>query len=181
MVREGILTEDTADKIRAFYASKEKGGGNRLFLVFGVLGSLLVGLGLFLILAHNWDDLSVGIKTVVAFLPLLLGLAASGYSLVKKADSPSWREGSGVFLFLAVGVCLALLQQIHNLPDTTGQFMLKWMLMGVPIAYVLGSSMSSILYFLGIIWIGFEYGAQLSNSWEDALFWPMALLGLPFG
>ena len=72
-----------------------------LIIVFGVLGAILVGLGMVLIIAHNWDDLSRMTKTGLAFLPLLLGQGLCGYVLLRKQDSVAWRESATAFLFFA--------------------------------------------------------------------------------
>ncbi len=57
LVREGLITADQAERIRARYAADPQRSGNRMLLVFAILGSLLVGLGIILIIAHNWDEL----------------------------------------------------------------------------------------------------------------------------
>ena len=58
-----IINSDTAQKITAFYNTKEQSKPNRLFTIFGVLGALLSGLGIILIIAHNWDDMPRNIIT----------------------------------------------------------------------------------------------------------------------
>lgn len=182
LVKQGILSDEVADKIRVYYKDKEPNSSNRLFMVFAILGSILVGLGLFLIIAHNWDDFSNGLKTFFAFLPLVAGIGASGYSLIKTPDSKAWREASAAFLFLSIGVCLALIAQIYHLPDDLSMFLLKWMVMGLPIAYVMGSSMSSLLFFLGISYLSVEsgYNYRYRAGWESYSYWPLLLAGLPF-
>src|SRR2546425_5209988 len=42
--------------IRAYYKSKSENPHNRLFVVFAVLGAILVGLGIILIIAHNRSE-----------------------------------------------------------------------------------------------------------------------------
>ncbi len=39
-------------------------------LYLGILGSLLVGLGIVLLVAHNWDEMSRQCKLSLLFLPL---------------------------------------------------------------------------------------------------------------
>ena len=46
LLAEGILTPETATHIRQYYKQKEDSAPNRLLIVFGVLGAILVGLGL---------------------------------------------------------------------------------------------------------------------------------------
>ena len=54
----GVISEETAVNIKAYYQQKAQESPNRLILVFGIVGALLVGLGIILIIAHNWDELS---------------------------------------------------------------------------------------------------------------------------
>ncbi len=100
LVKADIITQETADKMFDYYKNKGSSSTNRLFIVFGILGAILVGLGIILIVAHNWDELSRGTKTFFAFLPLLAGQMLCGYTLMKRQDSIAWRESGSAFLFL---------------------------------------------------------------------------------
>jgi uncharacterized membrane protein len=51
-------------EIKQFYQQQSGKSGNRLIVVFGILGAILVGLGIILIIAHNWDDLSKGHENI---------------------------------------------------------------------------------------------------------------------
>ena len=100
LVKSEIISRETAEKIENYY--KQKGGQSqsRLFVIFGILGAILVGLGVLLIIAHNWDELPKVWKTFFAFLPLIIGQALCFFTLTKKADSIALREGAAAFLFL---------------------------------------------------------------------------------
>ena len=80
LIKADIISQETADKIQNYYQKKRGQSANRLFIVFGILGAILVGLGIILILAHNWDELSRTTKTIFAFLPLLIGQAFCGFA-----------------------------------------------------------------------------------------------------
>jgi uncharacterized membrane protein len=56
LTKAQVISPESAENIRNYYKSKQEQSGNRLFIVFGILGAILVGLGLILIIAHNWDD-----------------------------------------------------------------------------------------------------------------------------
>ncbi|MDO5979748.1 DUF2157 domain-containing protein [Flavivirga spongiicola] len=139
LVAEQVISKDTASKIESYYLSKQSHSSNRLFTVFAVLGSTLVGLGLILILAHNWDDFSRTLKTVFAFTPLIMGQAIVGYSILKN-KSVTWKEASGVFLFFAVGASIALVSQIYNIPGDLSSYLLTWVLLCLPLIYLLKSN-----------------------------------------
>lgn len=73
LLEKGVITESVAADIRRFYGRKnQSSASNRSLILFGILGSLLVGLGLILIIAHNWDTLPRIVRVLIAFLPLLL-------------------------------------------------------------------------------------------------------------
>ncbi|WP_396601962.1 DUF2157 domain-containing protein [Algibacter sp. R77976] len=145
LVEEQVITSEVAVNIKSYYQSKKADTPNRLFTVFAVLGSTLVGLGIILILAHNWDNFSRAIKTVFAFAPLIIGQFIVGYSILKK-KSMTWFEASGVFLFFAVGASMALVSQIYNIPGDFSSYMLIWILLCAPLVYLLKSNALAILH-----------------------------------
>lgn len=169
LVKEGLLTEANANAIRNWYAAKQVKNPNRLILVFGVLGVLLVGSGISLLVAHNWDEMSISIKTFFAFLPLLIGQVWAGYTLVKNRDSEMHREMSAGWLALAIGTSIALVSQIYHLPGNLANFLLTWLLLGFPLIYLLRSSVASLLFIAGATWYGivagYEYNAGKQNIW----------------
>ncbi len=173
-----IITQDTADNIRAYYKSKGGNSTNRLFIVFGVLGAILVGLGIILIIAHNWDELSRITKTIFAFVPLVTGQLFCGYALLKKKDSTAWRESSASFLFFAVGACISLVSQIYNIPGDLSSFIITWMLLCFPLIYLMRSSMASLLYLIGITFYATEI-SYWSYSSESFTFWLLLITILP--
>ncbi len=73
LVQEGVISEEVAKKIQDYYESKESSSISRLYLVFGILGALSVGLGIILIIAHNWDELSRSSKTIFSFFSSIIG------------------------------------------------------------------------------------------------------------
>jgi len=68
LISAGIITQKTADKILGHYKNKSGSSTQRLLIVLGILGAILVGLGIILIIAHNWDGLLRSSKTFFAFL-----------------------------------------------------------------------------------------------------------------
>jgi uncharacterized membrane protein len=179
LVDAGIISHETAERINDYYLQKDNRSPNRLILVFGILGAILVGLGVMLIIAHNWDNLSRLTKTVFAFLPMLIGQALCGYTLMKKADSKVLRESSTAFLFLAVGASISLVSQIYHIPGNLSSFLFIWMLISLPLVYVMNSSVASLLYLSGITWYACEAGYWTHPSIEPYYFWLLMLLVLP--
>ncbi|MEO0339750.1 MAG: DUF2157 domain-containing protein [Bacteroidota bacterium] len=181
LLEQNIINEETATGIQAFYTQKQERLSNRLFTIFGILGAVLVGLGIILIVAHNWEELSRSVKTVLAFVPLAIGQFAAGYTLLKKPESQAWREGSGAFLFLAIGACIALISQIYQIPGSLADFLLSWMLLALHIIYVLRSGITNLFYLFGITYYAAETGYMNTMDAITGLeYWLLLVASLPF-
>ncbi len=151
-----VIDQQTGDKILAYYKSKNTEKPNRLVLVFGVLGALLIGLGLILIVAHNWDDLSKSVKTGIAIGLLVLAQALAMFALIKKPDNKTWTEATTVFWALMIGASIALISQIYHISGDFDRFILTWLLLALPIVYLMQSSITAILYMIGVAIYGFR-------------------------
>ncbi len=163
LVEAEVVDPSTAEAIRAYYERQREPSQNRLFVIFGILGAILVGLGIILIIAHNWDQLPRWSKTAFAFLPLVLGQGLCVYVLTKRPEDRAWREAATAFLFFSVGACLSLVSQIYNIPGEVSDFVFTWMLLCWPLVYVMGSSTASLLYLLGITYFG-----QATGYWRGS-------------
>ncbi|KQC31063.1 DUF2157 domain-containing protein [Flagellimonas eckloniae] len=179
LIEADIITQETAEKIKNHYKDKGDSSINRLFVVFGILGAILVGLGIILIIAHNWDELSKTIKTIFAFLPLVIGQLLCGYALIKKNQSIAWKESTSTFLFFGVGASISLVSQVYNIPGDLSTFILTWMLICLPIVYVMNSSLTSLFFIVGITYYATETSYWSSPSKESYLYWPLLLSILP--
>ncbi len=179
LTKAGVITQETANKIKDYYNFKSNSSINRLFIVFGILGALLVGLGIILIIAHNWDQLSRSTKTIFAFLPLLIGQILCFGVLIKNEDGIAWRESATTFLFFSVGACISLISQIYNLSGDLGSFVLTWMLLCLPLIYVMKSSIASLLYIIGITYYAVHTSNFSFQSSESYLYWVLLLLTFP--
>lgn len=180
LVKAKVISEDTAAKIRQYYEKDSATPVNRLFIVFGILGAILVGLGIILIIAHNWDELSRVVKTVFAFLPLLLGQLLCSYVLLRKKESSSWIESASTFLFFAVGSSISLVSQIYHIPGDISSFMVSWMLLCLPLVYLMRSSVVSLLYLVGITYYACKTGYWSRPVEESYLYWLLLLGILPY-
>lgn len=179
LVENEVISQDIASRIEGYYKSKQDSSPNRLFTVFGVLGSLLVGLGIILILAHNWDNFSRAIKTVFAFTPLVIGQLIVGYTILKK-KSTTWKEASGVFLFFAVGASIGLISQIYNIPLNLSSYLLTWILLCLPIIYLLKSNNLALLHIVYATYYACEVGYSFIGNNEPWLYLGLLVLIVPF-
>jgi uncharacterized membrane protein len=177
LLKANVVTAETVEKIRQYFDEKKQGNQNRLSSVFGILGAILVGLGIILVFAHNWDTLSRLTKTLLSFLPLITGQLFCGYSLLKKSESTAWRESSGVILFFAVGSSISLIAQVYNIPGDLNSFLMTWMLLCLPLVYLPKSSIVSLLYLTGITCYGCNANYFTYTVIHSYYYW-LLLLGI---
>ncbi|QYA24519.1 DUF2157 domain-containing protein [Gramella sp. MT6] len=179
LLKAGVINQETASRILDYYRIEKGTSNNRFFIVFGVLGAIITGLGIILIIAHNWDELSRFTRTIFAFLPLVIGQILCAYVLMKRRQSTAWREAGAAFLFFAVGASISLVSQVYNIPGNLGSFLLTWMLLCFPLIYVMRSSIVSLLYLAGITFYACEIGYWSFPTSFPYLFWPLFLLITP--
>ena len=176
LVAQGVISAECAARLKEHYgAVRETAGTKTLLLVFGVLGVLLLGLGIILLIAHNWEQLSRVQRLGLAVGLLIAAQACAGCVLWFKSDSRVWRESAATLLMLTVGAVLALTGQTYHLIDDTDAFMLTWMLLSLPVVYVLDSATAAALYVSGITaWSSNQYGL------DRQLVWVLFALLLPY-
>ncbi len=180
LVQAHIISEETAEQIRRYYGDQPNKSSNRLFIVFGILGALLVAMGIVLIIAHNWDILPKEAKLFIGCAPMIAGQCLTGYIVFKKIESRAWREGAAVFLFLSVAVAIAIVSQVYNIEGTLAGFLITWMWLVLPIAYILRSSMASMMFIIGITWYACETGYFNYPHAPSSMYWLLFALILPF-
>lgn len=180
LVKAGVITSQTAHNIQEYYNRKGSPKTNRLLVVFSILGAILVGLGSILIIAHNWDQLSRGTKIGLAFVPLLVGQVLCGFALTMKQKSMAWRESAATFLFLSIGASTALIAQLYNIPGSLSTFLLTWLLLGLPLLYVMKSNTASLLYLIGITCYTCDIGYVSQFPSAPYQYWALLLLAAPY-
>jgi len=179
LLAANIIDKATAGQIEAFFENEKLHRPQLVTLIFGVLGTLLVGLGIILILAHNWDYLPKTIKTGLAILLLVTGQVLALYAIVKKYHQKTWLETTAVFWTLMIGASISLIAQIYHISGDFNRFLITWLLLALPVIYLMRSSLTAILYIIGV----FIYGLRI-NFWHSTAniyaFSGLFLLILPY-
>jgi uncharacterized membrane protein len=166
----GVLTPEAAGGLRAYYAANTRSGLHWAVIAFAVLGSLLIGSGIILLFAHNWDAFSRPVRAALSFAPVALGAALSFAALAR--GGAAWREGAGLFHSLGVGASVALIGQTYHLPSDMPGFLLAWALLILPLALLLRSVGATLIY-LALV-CGWSGVAQHTYG-QAAAFWPLIL------
>jgi uncharacterized membrane protein len=180
LLANNVITSEVAEKIRAYY-DQPSSGNNRMVIAFGIIGALLVGMGVVLIIAHNWDDLSTSMKLFVGFAPMLVAQAVAGVLVYNHSDSSAWREAVSVVLIFAVATSISIVSQVYNIHGSLEKFLLAWTALTLPIIYVMRSWMASLLFWIGITWYATEAGFGFFRpNHAPSYYWPLAIAAMPF-
>lgn len=177
LVLKGILTQEVADKLRQHYGEVKSVSKKTIMLIMlGTIGALLIGLGIILLLAHNWEQLSRLMRAILSLTPLIIGQGLALWVLWRRPRSSAFKEGTATFLSLMVGASIALISQTYNIPGDTGTFILTWMLLIAPVIYLMQASLPAAIYLIGITaWSG----SYWDNPAKAVLFWPLAAITIP--
>jgi uncharacterized membrane protein len=177
LVARGILTQDVYDRIRQHYGElKSISKTTVTLIILGTIGALLIGLGIILLLAHNWEQFSRFTRAILSFIPLVIGQALALWVLWKRPQSSAFKEGTATFLSLMVGASIALISQTYNIPGEVGTFILTWMFLIIPLAYLMQASIPAAIYLIGITaWAGTHWNDPI----KAILFWPLAAMIIP--
>jgi uncharacterized membrane protein len=141
----GIVSSETVERLKTYYDENTASGTHWAVIVFAVLGSLLIGSGIILLFAHNWDEFTRPTRAILSFCPLLIGSILSVIAWVKN-DGVAIRESAGIFHSLAVGASIALIGQTYHLPSDTPAFLLTWSLLIVPLIFLLRSTGTYLIF-----------------------------------
>jgi len=174
---EGVIDGSTADSLRARYGgSVEEGSGRRVALaVCAVFGALLIGGGIILLLAHNWEFLSRGARATIAITPLVVTQILAGWVLLRRETSTAWREGSAILVALMAATAIALVEQTYHTGGDLESFLWRWSLLLAPLPWLLNSTGVAILFLGALTWWA---GAALVGGEQVLLLWPLAAVGV---
>lgn len=177
LVAKGVLNQETADKLQQYYGEvKDTSKTAVSVIILGTIGAFLTGLGIILLFAHNWEHLSRFTRAVLSLAPLLMGQGLALWVIWKRPQSAALKEGVATFLTLMVGASIGLIGQTYNIPGDARTFILTWMLLIIPITYLMQASLPAAVFLIGITaWSGFYWNDPV----RAVLFWPLAAMTIP--
>lgn len=180
LVSQGVVPPDVAERIRHHYGEPEAAGSTArrwAVVLFSILGTVLIGGGIILLLAHNWQELSRPARAVVAVTPLAVCVLLGIWLLWTRRPSVAWREGVGTAQTLAIGTSISLVAQTYNMGGSFSEFMLIWSLLALPLAYLLGATLPALLYLVGItVWAG----SVMHHGMQGLFYFVLLGLVMPF-
>lgn len=172
-VKNEIITSEQSERILSQYAldnetneSKTRETWSPGIIALSVLGALMIGGGLLLILANQWEYFSLFWKQVMSFLPIVTGLSVFVYAYVRQSGSIAWREGASGFFMVMIAASLGLVIQTFQLESKQLDLILIWLIASLPIIYVANSSLAAILYLIGaLVWQADAIGNEKMIYW----------------
>jgi len=176
--RAGVVEGAVAETLRSRYMPAET-GINRLIGFVSLFGAILVGVGLILLMAANWEELPRAYRVSLIFGVVLSAYGGGYYLRYERGASPRVGEGLLFLGALAYGAGIWLIAQMYHLPADYYTGALLWALGVLPTAWVLKSprllALASLLLTLWMTW-----GAavtQQANCWYLVLMlgviWPL--------
>lgn len=179
--KDGLLTADAARTLRERHTIDDSQPSTGQ-IIMGVLGALLIGAGLITVIGYNWDAYSRPVRLLIAALPLLAAQLLSLRVLLQGENAQAWvRESAALFQALAIGAAIAIVSQIYNLGGDWPDFLFWWMLLSLPLAWVLRSKAVAIFYLIGITVWSIHQVDHVRHWYDSALLYPFLLLGIaPF-
>ena len=144
----GLVTEDQVGRILDLYGTPQEIRERRTargLLTLASLAALLVGLGVLLLIAYNWESLPDSVELALVF-GALMGIHAIGYALRYRLGR---RMASEVVFFLAClffGAAIALVAQIFHINSDNPDGIWWWAVGTLPFALMLDTMLLHMLY-----------------------------------
>jgi uncharacterized membrane protein len=156
MLKEkGIINSENADALHKYYQAimPPKVNSPQLAVMFiSILSATLIGAGIILIIAYNWDDIPRQARAGMAFIPLLVAAGFGGYALLRNKGAAR-QESSAVFTALASAAAIALISQTYQLGGTLKDFLFVWMLLFFLLIYIFNSASAFLIYAIALtVW-----------------------------
>ncbi len=166
---EGEIDADLAARLRASLASHEEPErANRLISLLVSIGAVLIGGGLLLFIASQWDQSSPIRRLLLLFAIYLITVAAA--ALADRQRLAITARGLWFLSSIAVGVNIFLVGQIFNLPLNFWQGTLLWMIATLTMGWAAPSSAQGWLAVpLGVLTLGW-YGTPSSQFFDQGAF-----------
>ncbi len=161
--RDGIISAEQSQAILRRYASSPEGTAlgelaiidgeppaprvevterntlvGRAVSIIGVMGALLVGLGIIIYVAANWDVIPVWAR-VTMLVGLTAAINIAGWFLLARLNYPRIGVAMLVVGALAYGASIHLIAQIYHVPVNHPNLTTAWFLGVLPMGYVVRS------------------------------------------
>lgn len=152
---DGLVDESTARRILARYPQGTDRSWGRI--VFSAIGAVLIGLGVILFFAYNWQAIPKAVKLLLVF-GALAGAHGTAMTLARRPrSSPALIEGLHALGTMLFGAGIWLVAQIYHIDEHYPNAFLAWSLGALALAWAMPSLVQALLaLFLITFWAGVE-------------------------
>lgn len=177
---QNLIEENTAGKIIEYYTTK-KSPKNIMALIIvsiSIFATLSIISGIILVVVtFNWHIFTKEVKTVLAFMMLIVPQVLCLLQLLKKDTNQKNKEIFSLILSIFFGVTMAFVGQIYRLPENSEFFLFLWLISTIVIVYLFDSLTSSVLYMFLLI---FHTSIMQIDGKIGLYFYPLFSLIIPF-
>jgi uncharacterized membrane protein len=169
--QNGIINNNQAEAIKGLYplTKAERPWG---LLVFSGIGAVIIGLGIILLFAYNWDKMTKFSKLAVIFLALIISHSIGVRLFLKSERFKGLGEAISVLGTMLFGAGIWLVASIYHIEEHYPNAFFVWALGALLLALAMPSVIQGILAaVLLAIWTGAE-----AIEFHQPMFWAIPLL-----
>ncbi len=141
---EGLLTPSKVHELRASLHHHDAAIPGKAISAFTAIGGVLIGLGVILFVASNWNEMAAVAKVLLLVIGMLVS-GVAGYVLAWERDMEKTGLAVSLVNILIFGASMFLVGQIYHLPFTLWWVALLWWLGTAYFAVVLRSRLHAWL------------------------------------
>ena len=121
-----------------------------LIIIFSILGSLFVAVGIIFFIFFGWESFGIGIKTFLGLLPMLAGQIVAIYTYMKKRHSIAFCESGALVWSVGVTATLLLVNGILGIDIELFVLLALSAILILPAVYIF-NSVSTLVGFFGLV------------------------------
>lgn len=135
------------EKRKTNLENEEPQFNRKLIIIFSILGSVFIAIGIIFFIFFGWQNFGITIKTILGFLPMLAGQALAIFAYIKKRHSVSFSESAALVWSIGTTATIFLINSICgiNISDFT-LFAVSGFLI-LPTIYIFDAVSPLIAYF----------------------------------
>jgi uncharacterized membrane protein len=169
--QNGIINNSQAEAIKGLYPLQKTDRPWGL-LVFSGIGAVIIGLGIILLFAYNWDKMTKFSKLAVVFVALIVSHSIGMRLFLRSERFKGLGEAISVLGTMLFGAGIWLVASIYHIEEHYPNAFFVWALGALLLALAMPSVLQGILAaVLLAIWTGAE-----ASEFHQPMFWAIPLL-----
>jgi uncharacterized membrane protein len=176
---DGIINDGNAAAIRGLY-HVEQATRPWALIVFSGIGAVIIGLGIVLLFAYNWQYMSKAAKLSVVFSSLVISHTSGIWLFLHSERFRGVGEALTVLGSMLFGAGIWLIAQIYHIEEHFPTAFLFWGLGTLALAWAMPSIVQAIMAaILFTIWAGVE-AVEFQSTMHWAILLIISLWGLAY-